>query len=61
MRKGRDGESGEVVVKKKKIIIMKKIVATNGVASRPPNGDRLQHRPQVTILNYEPLRKSSVF
>ena len=29
--------------------IMMKIVATNVVASRPPNGDRLQRRPLVPI------------
>ena len=43
MRKGRDGESGE------KWKIMAEIVATNVVASRPPNGDRLQSRPLVPI------------
>ena len=30
---------------------MKKIVATNVVASRPRNGDRLQRRPLVPKLN----------
>ena len=30
--------------------IMMKIVATNVVASRPPNGDRLQRRPLVPIM-----------
>ena len=34
------------MVKKK---IMAEIVATNVVASRPPNGDRLQRRPLVPI------------
>ena len=47
MRKGRDG--GEKKEKK----IMKKIVATNVVASRPPNGDRLQRRPLVPIRVYK--------
>ena len=41
MRKGDDGE------KKTGKKIMMKIVATNVVASRPPNGDRLQRRPLV--------------
>ena len=39
MRKIDDGE------KEKKITV--EIVATNVVASRPPNGDRLQRRPLV--------------
>ena len=43
MRKGRDGGENE-----KKI--MAEIVATNVVASRPPNGDRLQRRPLVPII-----------
>ena len=38
--------SGGLYAKK----IMMKIVATNVVASRPPNGDRLQRRPLVPIL-----------
>ena len=44
MRKGRDGEwNGKWKMEKmeKKTV---KLVATNGVASRPPNGDRLQRR-----------------
>ena len=44
MRKGRDGEKKMEWWK-----IMMKIVATNVVASRPPNGDRLQRRPLVPI------------
>ena len=51
MRKGRDGgekksEKKEKKTKKKKKI-MAEIVATNVVASRPPNGDRLQRLPLV--------------
>ena len=34
---------------KKKEKIMAEIVATNVVASRPPNGDQLQRRPLVPI------------
>ena len=41
MRKGRDGGENEMVVKKKKI--MAEIVATNVVASRPP-----ERRPTAT-------------
>ena len=44
MRKGRDGEKKMEWWK-----IMMKIVATNVVASRPPNSDRLQRRPLVPI------------
>ena len=33
---------------KKKKKIMAEIVATNVVASRPPNGDRMQRRPTAT-------------
>ena len=36
--------------RKEKKKIMMKIVATNVVASRPPNGDRLQRRPLVPIF-----------
>ena len=36
------------VLTKKKITV--EIVATNVVASRPPNGDRLQRRPLVPIV-----------
>ena len=36
--------------KKKKKKITVEIVATNVVASRPPNGDRLQRRPLVPII-----------
>ena len=57
MRKGDDGEKekrekngGEKNGGKKKKIMMK-IVATNVVASRPPNGDRLQRRPLVPIMS----------
>ena len=51
MRKIDDGEKEKEKKKKKK----KKennggIVATNFVASRPPNGDRLQRRPLVPII-----------
>ena len=35
--------------KKRKKKITAEIVATNVVASRPPNGDRLQRRPLVPI------------
>ena len=45
MRKGRDGGGGE----KKKKKIKAEIVATNVVAGRPPNGDRLQRRPLVPM------------
>ena len=48
MRKGDGGETREekkTGKKKKKIKIF--LVATNVVASRTPNGDRLQHRPLV--------------
>ena len=45
MRKGDDGEK-----KRGKKKIMVEIVATNVVASRPPNGDRLQRRPLVPIV-----------
>ena len=44
MRKGDDGGEKRENEKKKS---MMKIVATNVVASRPPNGDRLQRRPLV--------------
>ena len=46
MRKGRDRETK----RKNKMKIMMEIVAINVVASRPPNGDRLQRRPLVPIL-----------
>ena len=49
MRKGDDGETGKKWGEKKEKKIMK-IVATNVVASRPPNGDRLQRRPLVPII-----------
>ena len=45
MRKVRDGMEWNGMEWK----IMMKIVATNVVASRPPNGDRLQRRPLVPI------------
>ena len=47
MRKVDDGEKKKKKKRKKKI--MTEIVATNVVASRPPNGDRLQCRPLVPI------------
>ena len=51
MRKGDDGEkknkTGDKKNGEKREKIMMKIVATNLVASRPPNGDRLQRRPLV--------------
>ena len=37
--------------RKEKKKIMAEIVATNVVASRPPNGDRLQRRPLVPICS----------
>ena len=43
----RNIDDGEKEKKKKKKKIMTEIVATNVVASRPPNGDRLQRRPLV--------------
>ena len=49
MRKIDDGEKKE---EKKKIMV--EIVATNVVASRPPNGDRLQRRPLVPkVMTYD--------
>ena len=48
MRKVDDGKRKEKEKKKKKKITAE-IVATNVVASRPPNGDRLQRRPLVPI------------
>ena len=49
MRKVDDGE------KEKKKKITAEIVATNVVANRPPNGDRLQRRPLV--LTYRSLQE----
>ena len=49
MRKGRDGG------KKRGKRVTVEIVASNVVASRPPNGDRLQHRPLVPIM--EPMQE----
>ena len=46
MRKVDDGEK-----KKKKKKITAVIVATNVVASRPPNGDRLQRRRSCQLLS----------
>ena len=46
MRKIDDGEKKRK--RKKKITV--EIVATNVVASRPPNGDRLQRQPLVPII-----------
>ena len=46
MRKVDDGEKKEKEKEKKKKITAE-IVATNVIASRPANGDRLQHRPLV--------------
>ena len=51
MRKGREGE------KRKKITA--EIVATNVIDSRPPNGDRLQHRPLVPKWYY--IEKNYLF
>ena len=45
----RNIDDGEKKKKKKKKITVE-IVATNVVASRPPNGDRLQRRPLVPII-----------
>ena len=43
---------------------MTEIVATNVVASRPPNGDRLQRRPLVPIFKiifkYEVIPKQEI-
>ena len=55
MRKGDDGEKREEkktgkTGKKRKKKITAEIVATNVVASRPPNGDRLQRQPLVPII-----------
>ena len=50
MRKIDDGEKKRKRKKKKKKKITVEIVATNVVASRPPNGDRLQRRPLVPIM-----------
>ena len=47
MRKIDDGEKKKE--KEKKITV--EIVATNVVASQPPNGDRLQRRPLVPKTN----------
>ena len=54
MRKGDDGEEKRKrekkrggKKKKKKMKITVEIVATNVVASRPPNGNQLQRRPFV--------------
>ena len=44
MRKVRDEEE-----KRRRKKIMTEIVATNVVASQPPNGDRLQRQPLVPI------------
>ena len=52
MRKIDDGERKKEKEKRKKITV--EIVATNVVASRPPNGDRLQRRPLVPIFRYVP-------
>ena len=50
MRKRDDrGETGGKYGKKETKIMMK-IVATNGVANQPPNGDPLQRRPLVPIM-----------
>ena len=47
MRKGDDGEKKREKKEKKEKKIKMFLVATNVVASRPPNGDRLQRRPLV--------------
>ena len=49
MRKVDDGEKKKEKTRKEKKI-MAEIVATYVVASRPPNGDRLQRRTYVPIL-----------
>ena len=46
MRKGRNRETK----RKNKTKIMMEIVATNVIASRPPNGDRLQCRSSCQLL-----------
>ena len=65
MRKIDDGEKKrkkkEKKRKKKKKKKTVKIVATNVVASRPPNGDRLQRRPLVPKLLLQKDRKMVVF
>ena len=50
MRKKDDGEKKRKRKKEKEKKITVEIVATHVVASRPPNGDRLQHRPLVPIF-----------
>ena len=50
MRKIDDGEKKKKKKKRKKKKITVEIVATNVVASRPPNGDRLQRQPLVPII-----------
>ena len=47
MRNIDDGEEKKKEKERKKITV--EIVATNVVASRAPNGDRLQRRPLVPI------------
>ena len=49
MRKIDDGEEKKKEKERKRKKITLEIVATNVVTSRPPNGDRLQHRPLVPI------------
>ena len=55
MRKVDDGKRKEKKKEKKKITA--EIVATNVVASRPPNGDRLQRRPLVPIIAQKSNKK----
>ena len=43
----RNIDDGEKEKKKEEKKIMVEIVATNVVASRPPNGDRMQRQPLV--------------
>ena len=50
MGKGGNGETRNETRKEKKRIM--EIVSTNVVASRSPNGDRLQRRPLVPITSW---------
>ena len=58
MRKVGDGEKRKRKRKEKKITA--EIVATNVVASQPPNGDRLQRRPLVPIVAEVQLKASQI-
>ena len=59
MRKIDDGERKKEKKRKKKITV--EIVATNVVASRPPNGDRLQRRPLVPKNDNASFREQEFF